>query len=491
MIEFKNKLGYVLIGVAAVLVLDVVVAGVWLLGVSGKSSVAAEDPLLAQARAEEAAEKAQAEREAQIAAATARARKADEEAARRKQAKEAERAQQDVDQKVQEAARAEAKRAAEAAKKAAEAKRRKEEEIAKARLGNLAAGLDKLTITQVLDRRQSSRLKSFEISERERSDAEEPLLAKHAAIITNVESVVVYYLENGTVQSVKCQYSARHIRAIGTSPAKTKYEAKGWPDENKLDKSPWVVYCVVNPNLYGKGGDANRSLDVFWWWNDIPEQQLFAEKDEVDLAQICFGSAPAKVVWRKHTGQIIYALGWQDKIWLQEGDGLELTSFCDEKVLVQMEAVYDEKVDQVKKKLEEWELRNEKIKTALHVISEYNYNENDRIKGFGYGSSARERGLDDVLDALRKIDPRKYRNISKGRIAAIRQELMRESRRLDEEINKLTAEIVHLEAEKGRRCSREALERDVRSRTFQLRVLEQIPDGMNLGLNESKRKFQP
>ena len=73
----------------------------------------------------------------------------------------------------------------------------------------------------------------------------------------------------------------------------------------------------------------------------------------------------------------------------------------------------------------------------------------------------------------------------------VKQELMRESRRLDEEIKKLTAVIEHLEEEKDRRCSRGALERDVRSRTFQLRVLEQIPDGMNLGLNESKRKFQP
>ena len=59
----------------------------------------------------------------------------------------------------------------------------------------------------------------------------------------------------------------------------------------------------------------------------------------------------------------------------------------------------------------------------------------------------------------------------------------------DEEIKKLTAVIEHLEAEKDRRCSRGALERDVRSRTFQIVVLEKIPDGMNLGLNEGKRKF--
>ena len=485
----NNKLGYVLIGVAAVLVLDAVVAGIWWLGTSGKSSVASDDPLLAQARAEEAAEKALAEKEAQIAAAAVRARKADEEAARRKQAEEAERAQQDVDQKVQEAARAEAKRAAEAAKKEAEEKRRKEEDIKNARSGNLAAGLEKLTITQVLDRGRASRLKSFEISDRKRSEAEEPLLAKHAAIITNVESVVVYYLENGTVQSVKCQYSARHIRAIGTSPAKIKYEAKGWPDENKLDKSPWVVYCVVNPNLYGKGGDANRSLDVFWWWNDIPKQQLFAEKDEVDLAQICFGSAPAKALWEKHAGQSVYALRWSDNTWLQKEDRLELTSFCDEKALVQMGTVYDEKVDQIKRKMEEGEFRIKIIKTALRVISEYT--ENAGIKGGGYGSWSRERTLDEVVDALRKVDPRKYRDISKGRIAVVKQELMRESRRLDEEIKKLTAEIEHLEAEKDRRCSRGALERDVRSRIFQIEVLEKIPNGMNLGLNEGKRKFQP
>ena len=483
----KNKLGYVLIGVAAVLLLDVVVAGVWLLGISGKSSVASDDPLLAQALEEEAAEKAQAEREAQIAAAAARARKADEEAARRKQAEEAERAQQDVDQKVQEAARAEAKRATEAAKKEAEEKRRKEEDIKNARSGNLAAGLEKLTITQVL-RGRASRLKSFEISDRKRSEAEEPLLAKHAAIITNVDSVVVYYLENGTVQTVKCQYSAKHFQ-IRNSQAKTKYEAKGWPDENKLDKSPWVVYCVVNPNLYGKGGDANRSLDVFWWWNDIPKQQLFAEKDEVDLAQVCFGSAPAKALWEKHAGQSVYALRWSDNTWLQKEDRLELTSFCDEKALVQMGTDYDEKVDQIKRKMEEGGFRIKIIKTALRVISEYT--ENAGIKGGGYGSWSRERTLDEVVDALRKVDPRKYRDISKGRIAVVKQELMRESRRLDEEIKKLTAEIEHLEAEKDRRCSRGALERDVRSRTFQLRVLEQIPDGMNLGLNESKRKFQP
>ena len=154
MIAKKDKIGYVLIGVAAVLVLDAVVAGIWWLGTPGKSSDASDDPLLAQARAEEAAEKAQAEREAQIAAAAARARKADEEAARRKQAEEAERAQQDVNQKAQEAARAEAQRAAEAAKKEAKEKKRQEEEKTKARSDNLEAGLDKLTITQDLESKQ-------------------------------------------------------------------------------------------------------------------------------------------------------------------------------------------------------------------------------------------------------------------------------------------------------------------------------------------------
>ena len=66
---------------------------------------------------------------------------------------------------------------------------------------------------------------------------------------------------------------------------------------------------------------------------------------------------------------------------------------------------------------------------------------------------------------------------------------MHESRILDNEIKKLTAEKERLEADKDKHCCREALERDVRSRIFQIEVLEKIPNGMNLGLNEGKRKF--
>ena len=471
----KNKLGYVLIGVAAVLLLDVVVAGVWLLGISGKSSVASDDPLLAQALEEEAAEKAQAEREAQIAAAAARARKADEEAARRKQAEEAERAQQDVDQKVQEAARAEAKRAAEAAKKEAEEKRRKEEDIKNARSGNLAAGLEKLTITQVLDRGRASRLKSFEISDRKRSEAEEPLLAKHAAIITNVDSVVVYYLENGTVRTVKCQYSAKHIRAIGTSPAKTKYEAKGWPDEKKLDKSPWVVCRVVNHDWVKSEDDTKRSLDVFWWWNDIPKQQLFAEKDEVNLAEICFGWEPAKKLWKKHTGQIFYAIRWLDKVWLQKEDVLKLSSFCDDKALQEKRVMYDKKITQKEGERQEKEKMRENYRAAIDKINKYQTLKENK-SGKGVLTEKKEEVDKALLDVGKK-------NIPATSYDSVQGELISKVQSLDSTIEGLVDKIDKLKQGKENDCSKEKLEREVKNREFRIEVLEKVPDGMKLGLN--------
>ena len=468
---------YKMLGVAAVLVL--ILAGVfiwWWLDTLGKSSAVSNDPVLVEALEEEAAEKAQAEKDKQINATVARTCKADEEAARRKQAEEAERAQQDVNQKAQEAARAEAQRAAEAAKNEAKEKKRQEEEKTKARSDNLEAGLDKLTITRDLESKQVPKLKGFEISDRKKSDAEEPpLLAKHAAIITNVDSVVVYYLENGTVRTVKCQYSAKHIRAIGTSPAKTKYEAKGWPDEKKLDKSPWVVCRVVNHDWVKSEDDTKRSLDVFWWWNDIPKQQLFAEKDEVNLAEICFGWEPAKKLWKKHTGQIFYAIRWLDKVWLQKEDVLKLSSFCDDKALQEKRVMYDKKITQKEGERQEKEKMRENYRAAIDKINKYQTLKENK-SGKGVLTEKKEEVDKALLDVGKK-------NIPATSYDSVQGELISKVQSLDSTIEGLVDKIDKLKQGKENDCSKEKLEREVKNREFRIEVLEKVPDGMKLGLN--------
>ena len=180
-----------------------------------------------------------------------RAKKEREQAELKKQTEKEQQERQAAATKAAEAA-AEARKLREQAEmKQAEDSKYAAEEIARARKNNLEVPLDKLKITKVIDAKKVAGLKEFEIYERKKPDTDRYMLAVHASLITNADSVIVYYAHGETAGQANCCYRSEYRKILNIP--RTIYKIDGWPDASK--DSPWAILRVVNPN-WRKEGDA-------------------------------------------------------------------------------------------------------------------------------------------------------------------------------------------------------------------------------------------
>ena len=299
--EDSDKAFYWILGALGAIVLCAAV-GCWLwVGQSTKSSSNEADEISKMMQADQEAEKervAQLERDKAEREELERNNKAEE--AKRMLAERAEKEIEAADKEAEAIKAAAQKEREEAVRKQNEETRQAEEEMANAREENLKVPLDKLKITKVIDKTQMEGVRNFEIVEGKKPDLERYLLAEHAALVTNENSVVVYYAENGKVNSAKCHYATRRVKAFGNSKPKTKYSLEDWPDKAK--DSPWIVVCVVNAE--------GCAISVLWSWNGTPQRRAwFEEMDTVNLKKECFACDEAYDLYAQHS-KAVYKISW-------------------------------------------------------------------------------------------------------------------------------------------------------------------------------------
>ena len=136
-----------------------------------------------------------------------------------------------------------------------------------------------------------------------------------------------------------------------------------------------VPYRVVNLDWVESADAADRSLDVFWRWNDIPEQKLFATNEEVDFEKKCFGCSEAKELWRSKFGHIYYELCWTDKgkkiSWINDKDKLPVLELCDTKALTYWEEFYGKAIQELNTKMREFENKRKAAEAAKKQINQF------------------------------------------------------------------------------------------------------------------------
>jgi len=302
----SDKTFYAVLGSLAILVVLVSIGCMWWVNSSSRTSTSYDDSTMAEMNAAEAEEKARAEKEARDKADQEKSEKAD--AAEKKAKKEAaERQKAETGRKAKE--EEEARKEAEATvKKKKEELQAQADDLRIAREENLSLSIDKIKISKVCYKDEATGIDGyFEVAS---ADLGSPsklakvnhLLAKYALMITNDNSIVVYYLDNGIVQKVRCKYSAKNVLK------KTKFTSTGWPERAKV--SPWVVCRVLNPHWQKSDGDA--SLDAFWWWNNsIEPTALFADGDKVDLKNYSFHCQEAYDAYSTY-GKVVYKVSWAE-----------------------------------------------------------------------------------------------------------------------------------------------------------------------------------
>ena len=60
-----------------------------------------------------------------------------------------------------------------------------------------------------------------------KTDRYDHVFAKYASVITNENSIEVYYLHDGEVESSTCHYRARAVPKIGASKPKVRFMVEG------------------------------------------------------------------------------------------------------------------------------------------------------------------------------------------------------------------------------------------------------------------------
>ena len=490
--ESSDKMFYIVLGVLAAVVLCVAVGCyIWVKGSTTMPSEGADEiAKLMEEDMEEKEERARQEERAKIER-EERAKKEREQAELKKQA-----------EKEQQERRAAATKAAEAA---AEARRLREqaemeqkedskyaaEEIARARKNNLEVPLGKLKITKVIDAKKVAGLKEFEIYEKKKPDTDRYMLAVHASLVTNADSVIVYYAHGETAEQANCCYRSEYRKILNIP--RTIYKIDGWPDASK--DSPWAILRVVNPN-WRKEGDA-RSLDLFWWWNEIPGQNLFAQNDSVDLKKICFGSDAAKDLYKTHGNKIYYLLEWDDKIWIQNDDAIQIKQFCDDNALDKLKAEYDTKIEIVKADIKNNETLKKMIESVLDDIKKGKQSKDDIEHGRGFGNDnlnkddkKRKKSDEDrkIINSIKSLNRKKYSNLQASGIDNVERELKDDPQVIQNKIEDLKQAKGKLEREKEEKCDKKKLEEAVRKRVFQVHVADSVPEGMAMGLNKNKNK---
>jgi hypothetical protein len=335
---------------------------------------------------------------------------------------------------------------------------------------------------------------SFEIStaylgKHEKMAQANHALAKYADILTNENSVVVYYLENGVVKQVPCKYLSNPRGVIGGSTPKTKFTAVGWPVVAK--DSPWVVCRVINPNCRKDGDSA--SLDVFWWWQEIPEQRLFADKNErADLKKICFGTDAAKALYKSYGGKVYYWLAWDDNVYIQDEDILQISCFCDAKVLDRFRADYDAKISKTNAEIAKLKRRKDAVESVLEAITKGKNEKYNIEHGKGFGNDKltkadkkRKKNQIDkqIVDAIKNLDAKKYAKLQVTTIEAVERDLKNEPEELDAKIKRLKSQKDRLEADKAEKCNEGKLVDAVQKQIYLVRAIDVIPDGMGHGMN--------
>ena len=454
--EDSDKAFYWILGALGAIVLCAAV-GCWLwVGQSTKSSSNEADEISKMMQADQEAEKervAQLERDKAEREELERNNKAEE--AKRMLAERAEKEIEAADKEAEAIKAAAQKEREEAVRKQNEETRQAEEEMANAREENLKVPLDKLKITKVIDKTQMEGVRNFEIVEGKKPDAERYLLAEYAALVTNENSVVVYYAENGKVNSVQCHYASNPLRAFGNSKPKTKYSLEGWPEKSK--DSPWVVVRVINQEF--RKGYGERSLAVSWCWNEVREEHLFAQSDSADLKKICFGSDEAKALYKMQGGgKVYYMLSWDDDndVYIHEGDAIQMMQFCDDKELQRLIADYDNRITGVTAKIKAKENKKDEVESVLAAINNGRTQIDKIEKGEGFGNDKltksdkkqkQSREKDKIVKAIQSFDRKKYANLQATGIDGVERNLKDMPERLTAEIEKLKAEKERLERE--------------------------------------------
>ena len=486
--ESSDKMFYIVLGVLAAVVLCVAVGCyIWVKGSTTMPSEGADEiAKLMEEDMEEKEERARQEERAKIER-EERAKKEREQAELKKQTEKEQQERQAAATKAAEAAEAARRLREQAEMEQKEDSKYAAEEIARARKNNLEVPLGKLKITKVIDAKKVAGLKEFEIYEKKKPDTDRYMLAVHASLVTNADSVIVYYAHGETAEQANCCYRSEYRKILNTP--RTIYKIDGWPDASK--DSPWAILRVVNPN-WRKEGDA-RSLDLFWWWNEIPGQNLFAQNDSVDLKKICFGSDAAKDLYKTHGNKIYYLLEWDDNIWIHDDDVVQMKLFCDDEALEKLMDEYETKIKNVSDKIKATEKRKDRLDEVLQKIENRNTTKKKIDDGVGFGKKLSDnekkeekRKVDEaIITAIKEYDS-KHKNMKATDIDTVATTLKKEN--LGNEINRLKQAKGKLEREKEEKCDKKKLEEAVRKRVFQVHVADSVPEGMAMGLNKNKNK---
>ncbi len=418
----SDKAFYTLLGSLAFLVVLVAIGCIWWVKSSSRTSTSDDDQLIVEMNAVEAKEKERAEKEARD---NAERKKYEEESAvKEKATKEADedakrqKAEADRKAKIEE----EAKKAAEdAVRKQIKEKQAQADGLRKAKEENLSLRIDEIKISKVCYKGEASGIDNyFEIASADLGNPSKlakvnHLLAKYALMITNDNSIVVYYLDNGIIQKVQCKYSYKNVNVNASK--KTKFTPTGWPERAKT--SPWVVCRVVNPGWQKSDGGA--SLDAFWWWNDsIEPMALFADSDKADLNNYSFRCQEAYDAYSTY-GKVVYKVSWVEgrTRWAFNtiSPELEIESFKPDSVEIdrRLDALEGEKdrLGKDKKEKDDAVKKGKELKKDIEdwedeLIRKYNEKEGEKNqekkKKLGNNFSERKNKINEkAVDELKKI----------------------------------------------------------------------------------------
>ena len=418
----SDKAFYTLLGSLAFLVVLVAIGCIWWVKSSSRTSTSDDDQLIVEMNAVEAKEKERAGKEARD---NAERKKLEEEsAAKEKATKEADedekrqKAEADRKAKIEE----EAKKAAEdAVRKQTKEKQAQADGLRKAKEENLSLRIDEIKISNVCYKGEASGIDNyFEIASADLGNPSKlakvnHLLAKYALMITNDNSIVVYYLDNGIIQKVQCKYSYKNVNVSASK--KTKFTPTGWPERAKT--SPWVVCPVVNPGWQKSDGCA--SLDAFWWWNDsIEPMALFADSDKADLKNYSFRCQEAYDAYSTY-GKVVYKVSWVEgrTRWAFNtiSPELEIESFKPDSIEIdrRLDALEGEKdrLGKDKKEKDDAVKKGKELKKDIEdwedeLIRKYNEKEGEKNqekkKKLGNNFSERKNKINEkAVDELKKI----------------------------------------------------------------------------------------
>ena len=456
----SDKAFYTLLGSLALLVVLVAIGCIWLVKRSSRTSTSDDDQLMAEINAVEAVEKERAEKENRD---RAEQKKPEEESAAKEKARnetaEAAKKKKEADDK------ANAEKEAITTRRAAEAEEAEEKENARReddrlKSQNLSLPLDKLKITKLLPTAKALKVgDSFEIptadiGNQSKIDKLDHVLAKYMSILTNENSIVVYYCENNDIKMMPCKYNGKlRMRGVGNSSAKSTFTAVGWP--GAASQSPWVVCRVVNPEWQKSDGGA--SLDAFWWWNDsIEPMALFADSDKADLKNYSFRCQEAYDAYSTY-GKVVYKVSWVEgrTRWAFNtiSPELEIESFKPDSVEIdgRLDALEGEKdrLGKDKKEKDDAVKKGKELKKDIEdwedeLIRKYNEKEGEKDqekkKKLGKDFGARKNKINEVaVEELKKL------GIQGRQLTGNETEKKNIVEEIDRKIKRLEADIKGLE----------------------------------------------